>query len=56
MTSGPVIAEVVPAALDGERLDRVVAIITGASRADAAVPAANTRMGSSDGPSGVGIR
>lgn len=37
MTSGPVIAEVVPAALDGERLDRVVAIITGASRADAAV-------------------
>jgi 23S rRNA pseudouridine1911/1915/1917 synthase len=27
-------AEVVPAALDGERLDRVVAMITGASRAD----------------------
>jgi len=32
-----VIDEVVPAALDGERLDRVVAIVTGASRADAAV-------------------
>lgn len=31
------IDEVVPAALDGERLDRVVAIVTGASRADAAV-------------------
>jgi 23S rRNA pseudouridine1911/1915/1917 synthase len=31
-----VVAEVVPQALAGERLDRVVAIITGASRADAA--------------------
>jgi 23S rRNA pseudouridine1911/1915/1917 synthase len=31
-----VIDEVVPAALDGERLDRVVALLTGASRADAA--------------------
>lgn len=31
------IEEVIPAALDGERLDRVVAIVTGASRADAAV-------------------
>lgn len=31
------IDEIVPAALDGERLDRVVAIVTGASRADAAV-------------------
>ena len=31
------IEEVVPAALDGERLDRIVAIVTGASRSDAAV-------------------
>ena len=29
------IHEVIPAALAGERLDRVVALITGASRADA---------------------
>jgi 23S rRNA pseudouridine1911/1915/1917 synthase len=31
------IDETIPAALDGERLDRVVAIVTGASRADAAL-------------------
>ncbi|MEZ5142028.1 MAG: RluA family pseudouridine synthase [Acidimicrobiales bacterium] len=30
-------AEVVPAALDGERLDRVVALVTGCSRSEAAV-------------------
>jgi 23S rRNA pseudouridine1911/1915/1917 synthase len=34
--TGPVFAEVVPAALDGERVDRLVALLAGCSRADAA--------------------
>jgi 23S rRNA pseudouridine1911/1915/1917 synthase len=32
-----IIVESIPAALDGERLDRIVSLVTGASRADAAV-------------------
>jgi len=35
-TPGPHVAEVMPAALDGERVDRVVALLTGCSRAEAA--------------------
>jgi 23S rRNA pseudouridine1911/1915/1917 synthase len=36
VTSGPGVVETIPAALAGERLDRVVAMLTGLSRAEAA--------------------